>query len=471
MSDVFLSYASIDRPRIEPLAHALEKEGLQVFWDRDQIEITRGATRQIDDEIRQARVVLLLITRAALASKLLAEEADLALSLGTLMPVRLDHGDESRYLFRMGSIQNLDLVSWSGDSSDKRFRFLVDEIRRRVSDRLSSWDSAPSFPSVPPFVSQPSAAPAPTPPSAVSVTPIPLPPAPVIFPAQPAPPSPAASVPAGMQAPAPVPQAPPPAELVPPPVVGPAAAPVSKSLTAGTTPAGTPAPDVFVAYSRKDSETCRKIVSELRSQGLNVFYDQYIQGGEEWRDMLAWNIKNCSVLMVLFTENSKNSPQVRKEVNLATSHSKSIIPVMIENVALEGGLELELNGINFIPYFDDPSRRLTEAVEKAKTLAAISVFERRRQGLPEMALPALAMPFGPALVSERTSPQKANWLHGTFALLGAMFFAGASAALVVAYSGRTSSELFAALTVAIFFVAFPYMISVMLLFRRLLRSS
>lgn len=471
MSDVFLSYASSERARIEPLARALEKEGLQVFWDRDQIEMTRGATRQIDEEIRQARVVLLLITKAALASKLLAEEADLALSLGTLMPVRLDLGDESRYQFRMGSIQNLDLVSWSGDATDKRFRFLVDEIRRRVSDRLSSWDSAPSFPTVPPFLSQPSPAPTPAASPSASVTPVPLPPPPVTIPAPAAPPAPAASLPAGvMPTPAPSPQATPPADLAPPPVVSPAAAPVSKALTAGSTPAGTQAPDVFVAYSRKDSETCRRIVGELRSQGLNVFYDQYIQGGEEWRDMLAWNIKNCSVLMVLFTDNSKNSPQVRKEVNLATSHSKSIIPVMIENVALEGGLELELNGINFIPYFDDPSRRLTEAVEKAKTLAAISVFERRRQGLPEMQLPALAMPFGPASGSEKPSPLASNKMQGALALLGAMFFAGASAALFVSYSGQVSRELFAALAVALFFVALPYMISVMLLFRRLVRG-
>lgn len=227
---------------------------------------------------------------------------------------------------------------------------------------------------------------------------------------------------------------------------------------------------MFVAYSRKDSDTCRKIVGELRSQGLNVFYDQYIQGGEEWRDMLAWNIKNCSVLMVLFTGNSKNSPQVRKEVNLATSHSKSIIPVMVENVTLEGGLELELNGINFIPYFDDPPRRLSEAVEKAKTLSALSVFERRRQGLPEAPLPALAMPFTTANSAASAPVVKANWLQGALALVGGVLLAGSISLLVSGLGSGIRPELVVALALALFFVALPYMIGVLLLFRRLLRG-
>jgi hypothetical protein len=35
VSDIFFSYASTDRSRIEPLVHALEAAGLQLWWDRD----------------------------------------------------------------------------------------------------------------------------------------------------------------------------------------------------------------------------------------------------------------------------------------------------------------------------------------------------------------------------------------------------------------------------------------------------
>jgi hypothetical protein len=34
MSDIFISYASEDLPRIRPLVDALERRGWSVFWDR-----------------------------------------------------------------------------------------------------------------------------------------------------------------------------------------------------------------------------------------------------------------------------------------------------------------------------------------------------------------------------------------------------------------------------------------------------
>src|SRR6185295_11959815 len=35
MSQIFVSYASADRERVERLVHALEADGLEVWWDRD----------------------------------------------------------------------------------------------------------------------------------------------------------------------------------------------------------------------------------------------------------------------------------------------------------------------------------------------------------------------------------------------------------------------------------------------------
>ena len=54
MSDIFISYASEDRERIQPLVRALEQAGWSVFWDRT---IPAGKTWRevIGGEIRDAR--------------------------------------------------------------------------------------------------------------------------------------------------------------------------------------------------------------------------------------------------------------------------------------------------------------------------------------------------------------------------------------------------------------------------------
>ena len=252
---------------------------------------------------------------------------------------------------------------------------------------------------------------------------------------------------------------------VPVPSALPAPVPQPPHRASGVQP-----PDVFIAYSRKDLETCKHVVAALRSEGLEVFFDQYIEGGEEWREIIASNIKSCSVFMVLFSANSLKSPQVRKEVNHATDNSRSIVPLMIENVKLDGGLALELNGINFIPYFENPQQRLPEAVEKARNLAAIAVFDRRRD-YQQAALGNSFVPMRsdvPVLHPSGSSP--ASWRRGVLALLGALLLASAGAALLAVATGRDGPVWVASIATALFFAALPYVIGVMMLFGRLVRS-
>jgi hypothetical protein len=227
---------------------------------------------------------------------------------------------------------------------------------------------------------------------------------------------------------------------------------------------------VFVAYSRHNTDTCRNVVAALRSEGLEVFYDQYIQGGDQWRDVITWNIKNCSVFIVLLSASSKDSQQVRKEVNLASSSSKHIIPMMIEDVALEGALEYELSGLNFINYHQNPTQRLKDAVGKAKTLAAFNAFERRRDISQSVAVQPL-MPFAPSLRSAApAAPAHLNWGRGVCAVVGAVLLAGALAVLIGMVQGRSSTELVITTAIGLFFVTFPYVIALMMLFGRLLRG-
>ena len=57
MADVFLSYASEDRTRIEPLVRALEAGGLTVWWDRHI-----GMGLQFDRVMRAGSTPLALIS-------------------------------------------------------------------------------------------------------------------------------------------------------------------------------------------------------------------------------------------------------------------------------------------------------------------------------------------------------------------------------------------------------------------------
>lgn len=444
--DVFLSYAQADQPLVRRLVEALTESGLNVWWDRDLVG--HSLSRAVDQQLRQAKVVVVVWTRESVRSDWVIDEAQQAYKLNKLVPILL--GVESRLLpLPFNSLHSVDLSRWSGNSSEPQFKRLLETIKHHAAEEAkpafggaaAAAAAAARAKAVQPPPSYATPAPAPMPVEAPGPAPAPMPAA-----------EPAPAVPA--------------VETVAAPPPEPVAVPAGGPAQAG-------APDVFVAYSRKDAEICRRVVIALRQQGLDVFYDQFIEGGQEWRESIARSIKSCSVFLVLLSSGSVASAQVRKEVNLATTYTKSIVPVMIENVQLDGGLELELSGINFIAYFDNPEKRLVEVVEKAKTLAAISVFERRRDYTPPRTVATLPGPLPlVSTIAETSAPNQVRtcWLQGSFAVIGAGALSFAASNLLAPALGRTSVEWVTLLAIALFFFAFPYAIAVMLLFRRLLRG-
>jgi TIR domain/Bacterial Ig-like domain (group 2) len=124
MSDIFISYASEERDRVQPLISALERTGWSIFWDRT---IPAGKTwRQvIGSEIRACRSVLVVWTEHSVTSEWVLEEAETGKRRGILIPVLLDNVEPP---FGFGNIQAANLTAWNGDSSSPIFTHLVADI-------------------------------------------------------------------------------------------------------------------------------------------------------------------------------------------------------------------------------------------------------------------------------------------------------------------------------------------------------
>ena len=117
MSQIFVSYASADRERVERLVHALEADGLEVWWDRD-IASGQSFHKVIEQALTAASCVIVAWTRQSIASEWVLNEASDARKRERLVPVLLDAVTpplEFRHL------QAADLSSWQGDTGDSRF--------------------------------------------------------------------------------------------------------------------------------------------------------------------------------------------------------------------------------------------------------------------------------------------------------------------------------------------------------------
>ena len=88
--DVFLSYAREDLSTVKALVSEIEAEGLTVFWDR-HIQLGQQWSDVLDQALREARVVIVIWSKASVKSTWVKAEATEAMALGRLVPLRIDN--------------------------------------------------------------------------------------------------------------------------------------------------------------------------------------------------------------------------------------------------------------------------------------------------------------------------------------------------------------------------------------------
>ena len=124
--------------------------------------------------------------------------------------------------------------------------------------------------------------------------------------------------------------------------------------------------DVFLSYRRTDQELARKLVHDMEAVGLSVWWDQRIEGGHDWRDAIADGLVGSQALVILFSEACNESKQLRKELAMADTLDKEIIPVLIEDTMPRGHYLYELAARNWIQIHPSPETKTAELAGRLK---------------------------------------------------------------------------------------------------------
>ncbi len=107
--------------------------------------------------------------------------------------------------------------------------------------------------------------------------------------------------------------------------------------------------NVFVSYSRKDSEQVLSIVDKLEERGLTVWIDRDgIMSGDAFKSVIVQAIKNSDVFLFFSSGNSNTSPWTVKEVDAAVYLKKSIIPIRLDDADYDDSILLDLSGLDFV---------------------------------------------------------------------------------------------------------------------------
>jgi hypothetical protein len=126
MSDIFISYASADRPRAQRMAQALEGEGWTVWWDR-KVPPGKAFNEVISEALDAARCVIVLWSKSSVRSDWVKEEAAEAARRKTLVPALID---DVQIPLGFRRIQAARLIGWEGADDDPEFQQLLASVAR-----------------------------------------------------------------------------------------------------------------------------------------------------------------------------------------------------------------------------------------------------------------------------------------------------------------------------------------------------
>ena len=114
-------------------------------------------------------------------------------------------------------------------------------------------------------------------------------------------------------------------------------------------------PEIFVSYSSRDAEKVSEIVDILKEKDYSIWQDrERIHGGQNYGPEIVRAIKDAKVLMVMCSNSSVRSKNVKQEIQLAWKYDLSYLPLILEPIAYTEQIEYWLEGWQWIEILDQP---------------------------------------------------------------------------------------------------------------------
>ena len=105
---------------------------------------------------------------------------------------------------------------------------------------------------------------------------------------------------------------------------------------------------IFVSYCHQDKKTVYPIIERLARDGYRVWYDEGINPGADWPEVIADHLSRCALCIAFLSDNALNSHNCRREINFTLLKRKPLISVAIEQISMSPGMQMQLSSAQSI---------------------------------------------------------------------------------------------------------------------------
>ena len=116
-------------------------------------------------------------------------------------------------------------------------------------------------------------------------------------------------------------------------------------------------PYIFVSYCPDDWNLISPLLEQMATDGYCVWYDENSRNQEDWQDRVGSHIEDCSTVLVFVTGSYGQSHDCRSELLLAMKCRKKILPVVLEDVPIPKGLQMQISYLQGLKKTGFPSRK------------------------------------------------------------------------------------------------------------------
>jgi hypothetical protein len=130
---------------------------------------------------------------------------------------------------------------------------------------------------------------------------------------------------------------------------------------------------IFICYSRQDSAFAEKLVGDLRSRNVDLFFDQQdIMPGDAWDTTVENALDSSPWLLVILSPDSVASENVMDEVGQALSSKKKVIPIMYRPCKVHYRIA-RLQRVDFTGSYDRAIDQLMAVIEGRRSLGPMTL--------------------------------------------------------------------------------------------------
>jgi len=123
-------------------------------------------------------------------------------------------------------------------------------------------------------------------------------------------------------------------------------------------------PYIFTSYAHEDMKTVFKVIKNLNKSRYRIWYDEGIEPGFEWPEVVGKAIIKCSQFIVFMSPYATMSRNVRNEINLAFTEKKDILVIFLEETRLTEGMMLQIGTVQFINKYELTEKEFFDKLKK-----------------------------------------------------------------------------------------------------------